>query len=390
MLNTPFSPWPSYSPEEIEAVAAVLSSNRVNYWTGDLCRQFERRFADWVGTKHAVALSNGTVALDAALAALGIGPGDEVIVTPRTFVASASSIAMAGATPVFADIDADTQGLSAATIRAVLTPKTKAVICVHLGGMPCDMDPIMALSEQHGFKVIEDCAQAHGARYRGRSVGAIGHIGAWSFCQDKIMTTGGEGGMVTTDDPALWAAIWSWKDHGKTWEAMYERSYPPGPRLVHDRLGTNGRMIEMQAAIGLIQLERMPAWTRRRSEIAERILEACSPWPALRLPRLADGGTHAWYRAYAFVQPDNLKPGWSRDRIVESINAKGVPCLHGSASEVYLEAAFDKVGRPAQRLPAARALGETSLCFLVHPTLTDVEVDLTVGAVNQVMAEASV
>ena len=389
MLNTPFSPWPDYSPEEIEAVAAVLASNRVNYWTGDLCREFERRFADWVGTKHAVALSNGTVALDAALAALGVGPGDEVITTPRTFVASASSIAMAGATPVFADIDADAQGLSAATIRAVLTPRTKAVVCVHLGGAPCDMDPIMDLSARRGFKVIEDCAQAHGARYRGRSVGAVGHIGAWSFCQDKIMTTGGEGGMITTDDPDIWSAVWSYKDHGKTWEAVYEREHPPGPRLVHDRLGTNGRMIEMQAAIGLIQLDRMTGWTARRGEIAGRILDACARWPALRVPPVPGDVTHAWYRAYAFVEPDRLKPGWSRDRIIAAINERGVPCLQGSAPEVYLERAFDAVGRPAQRLPTARWLGETSLCFLVHPTLTEDEVDQTAAAIDAVMAEAS-
>jgi len=389
MLNTPFSPWPSYSPDEIEAVAAVLRSNRVNYWTGDLCRTFERRFADWVGTEHAVALSNGTVALDAALAALKVGPGDEVITTPRTFVASASSIAMTGATPVFADVDADTQGVSAATIRPVLTPRTRAVICVHLGGMPCDMDPIMDLSARHGFKVIEDCAQAHGARYRGASVGALGHIGAWSFCQDKIMTTGGEGGMITTDDPDVWSAVWSYKDHGKTWEAMYEREHPPGPRLVHDRLGTNGRMIEMQAAIGLIQLDRMAGWTARRAEIAGRILAACARWPALRVPPVSGDVTHGWYRAYAFVAPDRLAPGWSRDRIIAAINALGVPCLQGSAPEVYLERAFDAVGRPAQRLPVARLLGETGLCFLVHPTLTDDEIDQTVAAVDTVMGEAS-
>lgn len=390
MLNTPFSPWPDYSPEEVEAVAAVLRSNRVNYWTGDLCREFERRFADWVGVKHAVALSNGTVALDAALAALGVGPGDEVITTPRTFVASASSIAMAGATPVFADVDAETQGLSAATIQAVLTPKTRAVICVHLGGMPCDMDPIIDLSARHGFKVIEDCAQAHGARYRGRSVGAIGHIGAWSFCQDKIMTTGGEGGMITTDDPEIWSSVWSYKDHGKTWEAVYEREHPPGPRLVHDGLGTNGRMIEMQAAIGLIQLDRMAGWTARRAEIAGRVLAACARWPALRVPAVPEGVIHGWYRAYAFIDADRLKPGWGRDRIIEAINARGVPCLQGSAPEVYLERAFDAVGRPAQRLPTARLLGETGLCFLVHPTLKENEVDQTAAAIDAVMAEASV
>jgi dTDP-4-amino-4,6-dideoxygalactose transaminase len=390
MLNTPFSPWPSFSPEEVQAVADVLSSNRVNYWTGDRCRTFEKQFAEWTGTKHAIALANGTVALDVALKALGIAPGDEVITTPRTFLASASCIVTAGAIPVFADVDPDSQNITADTIRAVMTERTKAVICVHLGGMPCDMDPIMALAEQHDLKVIEDCAQAHGARYRGRSIGSIGHIGAWSFCQDKIMTTGGEGGMVTTDNPALWDFMWSYKDHGKSWQGVYERSHPPGPRLVHDSFGTNWRMIEMQAAIGLIQLERMAGWTARRTEIALKLAEACAPFSAVRVPPPPEHITHAWYRFYTFVRPDHLAEGWTRDRIIEEINALGVPCFHGSASEVYLEAAFDGTGwRPPQRLPVARQLGETSIAFLTHPTLTDDEVAMTAKAIRTVLGRAS-
>ena len=272
-----------------------------------------------------------------------------------------------------------------------MTKRTRAVICVHLGGMPCDMDPIMALAEKHDLKVIEDCAQAHGARYRGRSIGSIGHIGAWSFCQDKIMTTGGEGGMVTTDDPALWDVMWSYKDHGKSWQAVYERSHPPGPRLVHDTFGTNWRMIEMQAAIGLIQLERMAGWTARRTEIALKLAEACAPFSAVRVPLPPEHITHAWYRFYAFVQPDHLAGGWTRDRIIEEVNALGVPCFHGSASEVYLEAAFDGTSwRPPQRLPVARQLGETSIAFLTHPTLTDDEVAKTAEAIRSVLGRASV
>lgn len=390
MLNTPFAPWPSFSPEEVQAVADVLASNRVNYWTGEVCRAFERRFADWAGVPHAIALMNGTVALDAALFALGIGPGDEVIVTPRTFMASGSCVAMTGATPVFADIDPDTQGLSAETIAAVLTPRTRAVIPVHLGGAPCDMDPIMALAEATGIKVIEDCAQAHGARYKGRSVGSIGHIGAWSFCQDKIMTTGGEGGMVTTSDPALWSAMWSWKDHGKSWEGVYERPHPPGPRLVHDTFGLNGRMIEMQAAIGVIQLERMAGWTARRTELAQRLSQACAAHELFRLPAITDDVVHAWYRFYAFVRPERLAPGWTRERIIEAIVERGVPCFHGSAPEIYMERAFDGTpSRPAQRLPVARALGETSIAFLVHPTITDDQIERAVEAVHSVAREAA-
>lgn len=277
MLNTPFTTWPSFTIEEAEAVQRVLLSNKVNYWTGDQCRAFEQEFADWCGSRYAVALANGTVALDVALKALGISEGDEVVVTPRTFMASVSCVVNAGAIPVFADVDRDSGNLSARTIEQVLTPRTRAVICVHLAGWPCDMDPIMALADKHGIKVIEDCAQAHGARYKGRSVGCIGHIGAWSFCQDKIMTTGGEGGMVTTNDEALWRSMWAFKDHGKSYEAVYERQHPPGFRWVHESFGTNWRMIEMQAAIGRIQLQRMPHWTAQRASNAARLRTALLP-----------------------------------------------------------------------------------------------------------------
>jgi dTDP-4-amino-4,6-dideoxygalactose transaminase len=391
MLNTKFSPWPSFSEAEVTAVAEVLRSNRVNYWTGDRCRDFEARFARWVGTEHAVALANGTLALDVALKALDIGPGDEVIVTPRSFIASASTVVNAGAVPVFADVDRNTQGLSAETIAKVLSPRTKAVIPVHLGGMPCDMDPIMELARERGLAVIEDCAQAHGATYKGRSVGSIGHIGAWSFCQDKIMTTGGEGGMVTTHDGALARKMWSYKDHGKDWDAVYTRKHPAGPRMVHESFGTNWRMLEMQAAIGLVQLDLMGEWVAKRNRNARQIAASCASFAAVRVPDVPEHSTHAYYRFYAFIDPERLASGWSRDRIIEEINACGVPCVHGSASEVYLEKAFDGTGwRPAARLPVARELGERSLCFLVHPTLTDLEVAQTSDAVRRILAEATV
>ena len=286
MLNTPFSPWPSFTVEEAQAVSRVLLSNRVNYWTGTEGRDFEREFASWIGVKHAVALANGTVALDLALIALGIGPNDEVIVTPRSFIASASCVVSVGARPVFADVDLDTQNITAETISAVLTPRTKAIVCVHHAGMPCDMDEIMALAQKKGLKVIEDCAQAHGAIYRGHKVGSIGHIGAWSFCQDKIMTTAGEGGMVTTNDPDLWQRMWSYKDHGKSWSAVYERNHPPGFRWLHESFGTNWRMLEIQAAVGRIQLARMPEWHARRAAIAKRLTDCCRKLKAIRVPEI--------------------------------------------------------------------------------------------------------
>lgn len=389
MLNTPFSPWPSFTKEEAKAVHDVVLSNRVNYWTGTECREFEKEFAAWADTSHAVALSNGTLALDVALKALGVGEGDEVIVTPRTFIASISTVVNAGAVPVFADVDRESQNIEAHTIEPVITPKTKAIIVVHLAGRPADMDPIMTLAEKHGLYVIEDCAQAHGARYKGRSVGSIGHIGAWSFCQDKIMTTGGEGGMVTTNDEALWRKMWSFKDHGKSYEAVYEREHPPGFRWLHESFGTNWRMLEMQAVIGRIQLKRMSSWTSARQRNTAAITDACAEFSVVRTPVVPDYMEHACYKHYCFVEPTELADGWTRDRIIEEIVARGVPCYQGSCSEVYLEKAFDGTGwRPSEPLRNTRELGETSLMFLVHPTLTEDEIAKACAVVREVLALA--
>lgn len=390
MLNTPFSPWPAFTAEEADAVRDVLLSNQVNYWTGTQGRAFEQEFAAWAGTKHAIALMNGTVALDVALWALGVGKGDEVIVTSRTFLASASSIVNAGAVPVFADVDADSQNITAASIQAVLTPKTRAILCVHLAGWPCDMDPIMQLAQQHDLFVIEDCAQAHGALYKGQPVGSIGHVGAWSFCQDKIMTTGGEGGMVTTNDTALWKKMWAIKDHGKSWDAVYERDHAPGFRWLHESFGTNWRMTEMQAVIGRIQLQRMPQWQAQRLANAHKIWDTARSLKGLRVPTVPADIQHAAYKCYVFVEPSQLQPGWDRDRIMEAIVERGVPCYSGSCSEVYLEKAFDNTGfRPAERLPVAQELGQTSLMFLVHPTLTDAEMQKTTDVLTEIMQLAT-
>lgn len=391
MLDTSFSTWPSYTQEEADAIQQVLLSNRVNYWTGQECRLFEAEFAEYVGVPHAIALANGTVALDVALKALNIGKGDEVIVTSRSFMASASCIVVAGATPVFAEVDLDSQNISVATILPLITPKTRAIICVHLAGWPCDMDAIMKLADEHHLFVIEDCAQAHGAKYKGRSVGSIGHVGAWSFCQDKIMTTGGEGGMVTTSDPTLYALMWSYKDHGKSQRAIEAaRKAGPGFQWVHETIGTNWRMIEMQAAIGRIQLKRMFDWHQCRLENAQKIWDVASTLPGLRVPLIPTSIEHAAYKCYVFVNPEELAPEWSRDRILSAIRERGVPCYHGSCSEMYLEKAFEPLNcRPAVRHANAKFLGETSLMFLVHPTLTADEIEKTCYALKEVMLLAT-
>jgi dTDP-4-amino-4,6-dideoxygalactose transaminase len=386
MLNHKFTSWPLYTKEEAKAVHDILLSNKVNYWTGSECREFEKEFAIWSGTNYAVALSNGTLALDAAFKALGIGHEDEVIVTSRSFIASISSIVNAGATPIFADVDLESQNITAASIKAVITDKTKAILCVHLAGWPCEMDEVMKISNKFNLYVVEDCAQAHGAKYKDRPVGSIGHIGCWSFCQDKIITTGGEGGMVTTNDKSLWRKIWEYKDHGKSYRAVYEEKHPEGFKWLHESFGTNWRMTEIQATIGRIQLKRMPDWHNKRLINANKIWIALKKCKGLRVPIIPEYIEHAAYKCYVFIENNELKDGWNRDRVMREISALGVPCDSGSCSEVYLEKAFQGSGfKPKNRLNRARELGETSLRFLVHPTLTESEIQQTYDAILSIM-----
>ena len=384
-----FGPWPYFANDEIEAAAAVLRSGKVNYWTGEEGRLFEREFAEYTGCQHAVAVANGTVALELALRALGIGPGDDVITPSRTFIATASSVAFAGARPVFADVDRDSQVITAATIRAALTPATRAVIAVHLAGWPCEMDEILGLAEQFKLKVIEDCAQAHGATYRGRPVGSFGDIGAFSFCHDKNMTTAGEGGMVTTNLERLWLWMWSYKDHGKGFAKACRQAHPFGFRWLHQSFGTNWRLSEVQSAVGRVQLRKLPGWLAIRRKHAGLLRERLSGLPGLRVPAPPGHVRHAYYKFYAFVVPEELAQGWDRDRIAQTIAAQGVPCTTGSCSEVYLEEAFSPRLRPSTRLPVARELGENSLMFLVHPTLTEADIARTCEVTQQVMLKAT-
>lgn len=381
--------WPYYSDNEISAVVDVLSSGKVNYWTGNQCREFEKEFADLCHSKYAVAVANGTVALELALRALDIGPGDEVIVPSRTFIATASAVIMCGAQPVFADIDANSLNITVDTIRDVLSSQTKAIITVHVSGWPCDMDPILDLAEKHNIKVIEDCAQAHGAVYKGRPIGSLGDVAAFSFCQDKIITTGGEGGMLVTNDKDVWEKAWSFKDHGKSYDAVYRYQHPPGFRWLHQSIGTNWRLTEIQAAIGRQQLKKLPAWHAQRIKNASVLAREFKKNPALRVIEPPANIEHAYYKYDVFIVTDKLKKDWNRDRIMTALNEHGIPCFTGSCSEIYLETAFDGYGKqPKERLPVARVLGETGLTFLVHPTLGYGEMKHVCSVVKKVFAEA--
>jgi len=364
--------WPEFTDDDIAAVERVLRSGRVNYWTGTEAREFEQAFASFVGAEYSVALANGTVALELALRALGIGAGDDVVVTSRSFVASAGSVLLCGACPVFADVDPVSQNLTADTIEDVITTSTRAIMVVHLGGWPCDMGPIMELAEERELFVIEDCAQALGASVRGRSVGSWGHVAAWSFCQDKIMTTGGEGGMLTTDDAAIFNRAWSYKDHGKSREKMLEAVPGPSFKWVHDSIGTNWRMTEMQAAIGNVGLPKVPAWVDRRAVLAGVLDDYFSSHDGFRTTVPDPGVRHAYYKYYVFLKSDRMPPGWNRDSRLEMLHDKGVPAYSGICGEIYRERAFEDGGfAPDERHPVARELSETAIMIPIHPNLTE-------------------
>ncbi|QNI72351.1 DegT/DnrJ/EryC1/StrS aminotransferase family protein [Synechococcus sp. NOUM97013] len=383
------SAWPCFDQEQLAVVQEVLRSGKVNYWSGSHGRLFEKEFSRLCGTEYAVALANGSLALSSAYLSLGIGESDEIITTPRSFIATASSAILLGAKPVFADVDPDSGSITAETIEPLITACTKAISVVHLGGWPADMSAILDLARGNGIAVVEDCAQAHGARIQGQSVGSFGDVAAWSFCQEKIISTGGEGGMVTTNRADLWDLMWAFKDHGKTHEAVYDRDHPPGFRWLHERFGSNFRLTEVQSAIGRIQLQRLTEWITARTRNALMLAQALADCSAVRVPLPPEGITHAWYKFYAFVKSDALSDGWSRDRILSEIESLGYPALAGSCSEVYLEKCFKEAGlSPPKRLPVAQELGQTSLMFLVHPSITPEQMAGYADAVRSVVIRA--
>ena len=364
----PDEKWPNYGQDEIEAVESVLRSGRVNQWTGDRVRSFQHRYSDLLGGRPTVAVANGSLALELALRALGIGPGDDVIVSPRSFAASVFCVSMVGANPVFADVDRDSGNLTAETVSAALTDRVRAVIPVHLAGWPADIPAILDVTRDRGSAVIEDCAQAHGARLGGTPVGAMGHAAAFSFCQDKIISTGGEGGLAAFEDAAAAEWAWSFKDHGKN-PAVLDCPQPAtGFRWIHDMVGTNWRMTEISAAIGLLQLQKLPAWQALRTRNAGIWAGALQQSPAIRVPAPPPQATHAYYKFYAYVDAGEESAAL-RDRILGEAAACGIRCFAGSCPEVYRENALS--GAVQERLPVARELGETSLMMEVHPTLDE-------------------
>ncbi len=380
--------WPVFDDEQRAAVEQVLQSGKVNYWTGQEGKCFEEEYAQHLGVQHTVAVSNGTVALELALFAIGLKNGDEVVIPSRTFIGTASAVVARGGIPICADIDTATQNVTAETLKAAVTEKTRGIIVVHLGGWPCDMDSIMEFAEERGLFVIEDCAQAHGAKYKGRPVGSFGDINAFSFCQDKIITTGGEGGLLATNDRDLWERAWSYKDHGKNWDTVHSQNQTGGFRYLHDSFGTNFRMTEIQAAIGRLQLKKLPDWHHHRSKNAMALRDSLFGCPGLFVPRPDVDYEHAYYRLYALVEKSQLRPDWNRDKIIKNCQARGIQVGSGSCGEIYLEKAFQQFGTPP-RLPGAFQAQETSLAFLVDPTFTERDMQRVGGIVGEIMKKAT-
>lgn len=383
MLNHPnISPWPYFENDEIEAANKTLISGKVNYWTGDLGKQFEVAYAKSVGKKYGIALSNGTVALELALRVLGIKAGDEVIVTSRSYVASASCVVLLGAVPVFADVEFESGNISAETIDPLITNKTKAIIPVHVGGWPCNMPEIMDLAAKYDLKVVEDCAQAHGAAIGGKPVGAWGHASIFSFCQDKIISTGGEGGMLLLDDEAAFKQAWAYKDIGRSYDAVYHRQHPAGFRWLTESAGSNFRMTEFQAAIGLKQLGKLSRWVEKRNQHANAIIEVLKSFNFISVPVLNSntGNQNAHYRLYATVNPNYkavfIENESLRDTVVNQLVKEGVPCFSGACSEIYREKLFIDLGyTPRKPCKNAEFFSEQAFCFLVHHTITSSQMD---------------
>lgn len=384
------SSWPEFDNDQINAVIKVLNSGKVNSWTGTETKTFEDEYSRWSSSKYSIALANGSLALSSAYLACGIKKDDEVITSPRTFLATASSIALLRAIPIFADVDIDSGNITAQTIEPLINKKTKAISIVHLGGWPADMISICDLAKSYNLKVIEDCAQAHGASINGKMIGSFGDIGCWSFCQDKIISTGGEGGMITTSSSDLWELIWSFKDHGKSINTINEPNKTALFKYVHDRLGSNFRLTEMQSAIGRIQLKKLKNWTKIRDSNAKILINELSDCSFLRIPIPEHSYQHAWYKLHSYVNPNFLLDSWSRDRIINELREAGYPAFQGSCSEIYLEKCFlDKGLNPKERLKNAKTLGETSIMFLVDQTISTEKMTKYAEAIKNIIKKAS-
>jgi dTDP-4-amino-4,6-dideoxygalactose transaminase len=383
------SSWPKYERDEIAAVTQVLQSGRVNALVhGDHNKAFEREFAQYVHMPHAIAVSNGTVSIEMALRAFGIGAGDEVIIPARSFFATASAVIAIGAEPVFADVEIETQNIDPNSVRRMISDRTKAVICVHLAGRPCNMAALTDICTTHGLFLIEDCAQAHGAVYDGRQVGSFGDASSFSFCTDKIMSTGGEGGMILFADKAAWSKAWAIKDHGKAPPEELPPSIAPAGefRYIHQSFGTNFRMTEMQAAIGRIQLMKLPKWLGQRRANAACLAHEISALPGILVDKDEPYATSAYYKYYIRIDERSTPGKKTRSDIIAGLMRLGIQCGSGSCPDMSQERAFHgRIPRRDGNLKNARALGATTIMFPVDHLLDEGDMLTIADALKKVV-----
>jgi dTDP-4-amino-4,6-dideoxygalactose transaminase len=373
--------YPYFDQNSIKKVVNVLKSGRVNYWTGKECGIFEKQFSNYHRLLYSVAVSNGSVALELALRALNLKKNSEVIVSPRSFVISASCVLNQGLKPIFADVN-DNGNLSIENIIKTYRKTVKAIILVHLNGLSCDLDPIVKFAKEKNIFLIEDCSQAHGATYKGRPVGSFGDVAIWSFCQDKIISTGGEGGMISTNNKKIWEKCWSYKDHGKNYKSAFYKKKKIGFRWHIDQLGSNYRLTEMQAVLGRYQLKNLDKQIKKRNQIANLYINgfknywtkfnllkkpnfACASCPLKnKINKKCNLCLHAFYRLNLFI---NLKKKMQL-KIIKDLNKNKISCSVGSCPEIYREKIFKKLKfYPKKRLSNAKLLGKTSVVFSINP-----------------------
>ena len=362
--------WPIVSSREINVINKVLKSNKLNYWSGHRCQEFESKFAKYFQIKHAISLANGSVALDIAIKCLGLKKNSEVIVTPRSYISSVTSVLNNNLKPVFVDIDLNSQNIESEHIEKKITKNTKAILLVHLGGMPCNIHKIISLAKKHKLKIIEDCSQAHGAKINNRYVGSFGDLAVWSLCNDKILNTIGEGGVIATNNFNYFKKLWGFKDCGKNYTKLLNRKKQFKFRWVHDYEGTNLRMTEIQAAVGIYQLTKLKEWVKKRNLNANKINNVCKNFKSVIIQKVPKNFYHSYYRNYIFLNFKFIKKKWTRELILKYLNKIGIECDVGSCPEIYREKYLKskKLNFP-KRLKNAHFLGRNSISFKVHPDI---------------------
>jgi perosamine synthetase len=382
--SEPFPRWPLLGPEDVTAVAEVLDSGKLTQLSGRSVADFERAFAEWHGIEHCVATSSGTTAIHAALIALDVGPGDEVIVPAHTFIASATPVLHQGATPVFTDVEERTFCISPDSVRERVTERTKAIIAVHLNGHPADLDALLEIARPRGIAIIEDAAQAHGATYKGRKAGTIGEAGCFSFWEDKIITTGGEGGAIITADPALADRMRRIRHHGEG-PVEGERAY------YHVELGYNYRMTSIQAATGLVQLRKLDEYLIARRRNAAHLSERLGEIPQVEPPFVADYAVHSYYKYICRLRRESgpstrLRTSIDIARFVAAVAAEGLPISRRYPTPLPQQPVFRDAGLAGAACPVAERLSGELFMLLVHPTASIADMDDYATAIGKVVS----